>query len=469
MGLVARISVLMIVVCGCDGVFGLDRVRKVEASCTLDQECVRGVIQGRCDCGFCSYPDQDCATTNRRWHAAAEGELGDACVAVPDQIDARVYHTCVVMSDGTAWCWGWNLDAQLGAGQELDVDSTIPIRVTASDGTPVGELTEIGTGALSTCAMRGDSVVCWGGNAGGQLGAGLPIGDGMRSVDPVEVSTGTSALTGVTALTVGFRHACARVGSTQLFCWGDNARGQVGDGTTTIRNVAVPVQGLPAGEIRFIGAGGEHSCAVIRESSTLTSTWCWGRQFDGRLGNGTEAEGAVPIPQHVQLTGGGFLPDVQGLAVGAKHTCAIRHTPFVGPELYCWGFNAEGAIGDGTRMWRVRATKVMAPAGETAHLASDDLHTCGDIGPDLWCWGSDEVGQIGDGPDDSTSKLLPVRVIMNAAVRELTAGFRYTCSLGNDRRIQCWGANDRGQLGIASTANQHVPTEISATAFCPMP
>src|ERR1051326_2896901 len=128
------VAALLPLLGGCDRVLGLEPVGQETGACEIDDVCVNGAQHGHCDCGFCSYPATECRVTGRRWLDAAPGELGGACVRAPVQIDARVFHTCAVASDGTGWCWGWNPTGQLGGRQPYGVDSTLPVEIRTTDG-----------------------------------------------------------------------------------------------------------------------------------------------------------------------------------------------------------------------------------------------------------------------------------------------------------------------------------------------
>src|SRR5688572_24115090 len=100
--------IALFAVSACDAVFDLEHVEPgavIGATCDADGECMQGGVQGRCECGFCSYSDSQCAGTSRRWNEAA-GALADTCVPAVDDVDATVFHTCAALTDGTAWCWG---------------------------------------------------------------------------------------------------------------------------------------------------------------------------------------------------------------------------------------------------------------------------------------------------------------------------------------------------------------------------
>jgi len=348
----------------------------------------------------------------------------------------------------------------------------VPVRLRSSAGT-IGDLVELRTSVATTCGRTTDGMVsCWGSNQYGQLGAGMPTGAGVRAADPASVQTQTGALASVTSLSLGYFHACALVEVSgqpdAIYCWGSNSYGQLGDGTIgTVRETAVPVVGLPAGDIKAVSAGGEHTCAIVtRTGDTKPTAWCWGRTRDGRLGNGVMSDGSQPVPQAVHWTfDANPIPDVAGISTGNRFSCLIKNPP---GELYCWGVNDHGALGNGTRASAAVATRVTGPNADQLLIAADDLHTCSVASTNLSCWGSDANGEIGDGVDDGMDELVPAIVIPGQRQRDLTAAFRYTCALDGARRLWCWGANEHGGLGTGDPADQPAPRELPAAAFCPV-
>jgi hypothetical protein len=176
---------------------------------------------------------------------------------------------------------------------------------------------------------------CWGLNTLGQVGNGSPA---FYILSPVNVSGLTI---GVASADLGAFHTCAVTTGGAAKCWGTNADGQLGDGTTTMRTTPVPVSGLTSG-VSGIAGGRYHTCAAM----TAGGVKCWGRNDRGQLGVTSVAEQCGTIPEPCSTT----PADVQALAgakavvvAGWQHSCAL---PYSGP-LQCWGANGVGQLGDG--------------------------------------------------------------------------------------------------------------------------
>jgi hypothetical protein len=145
-------------------------------------------------------------------------------------------------------------------------------------------VTAIAAGGVHTCALTdGGGVKCWGDNEYGQLGDGTT----ENRMTPVEVSGLSSA---VTAIAAGYYHSCALTTGGGVKCWGDNYRGQLGDGTTEYRTTPVDVSGL-ASRVSAIAVGEYHTCALTANGRAK----CWGSDSDGQLGVGTILYHTTPV------------------------------------------------------------------------------------------------------------------------------------------------------------------------------
>ena len=209
-------------------------------------------------------------------------------------------HTCAVTVAGGLKCWGSNHDFQLGDGTRQD-------RVTPVDVADLkNEVRTAAAGEQHTCVLTsGGGVKCWGNNHDGQLGDGTTA----DKSNPVDVE---GLMNGITAITAGWNHTCALTSSGAAKCWGNNQDGQLGDGTTVARSSPTEVTGLGGG-VTALAAGGRHTCALI-ETGALK---CWGQNQRGQLGDGTTADRVVPVNVAELSTG------VMALAAGWQHSCAL--------------------------------------------------------------------------------------------------------------------------------------------------
>lgn len=302
------------------------------------------------------------------------------------------------------------------------------------------------------CAHRADDTWwCWGLNANGQLGNGLVA----NAFGPVSLNV----LSGIVDIAAGGWHTCALMDDATVWCWGLNNAGQLGNGTTSDANTPnpTPVQVTGLTGVVSISAGAAHTCAI----KTDGTTWCWGANGDGQLGDNATHQicDMSPFPPDdcspsaVQVSG---LLEAVTVSAGGSHTCAIRSNDTV----WCWGWNNQGQVGDGTTV-TPRATPVLVTALPTAVAIDGGLgHTCA-VRSDgtVWCWGWNNRGQIGVG---SAAQNVPTPTQVSLTdVAAFTTGYDHTCAVQTSGTTTCWGANTYGQLGDNGVADANSPVPVT--------
>jgi len=331
------------------------------------------------------------------WGANASGQLGDGSttqrltpVAVIGLTNAETSvvagqsHTCAITTGGGVVCWGENGDGQLG--NNSTTDSPTPVQVSGL----TSGVTALAGGGNHTCAISGGELKCWGRNTEGQVGIGNYT---TPQLTPITV-TGMAA--GVVAVTAGYTHTCAIVGSGALRCWGAGGNGQLGTGTQTTYNVPVDVSGLGSG-VTAVAAGWRTTCAL----TTGGAAQCWGYNANGQVGIGTTTPNYVLSPMAVV----GLSSGVTALAGGRYHTCALT----TGGAVLCWGYNGDGELGDGTTVGQLAPVSSNVTIGG-ATLVAGSRHTCVvTAGGAARCWGLNANGQLGDG--STTNQSMPTVVI----------------------------------------------------------
>jgi alpha-tubulin suppressor-like RCC1 family protein len=243
-----------------------------------------------------------------------------------------------------------------------------------------------------------------------------------------------------TQVSVGLVHACG-AGPQGTFCWGNNANGQLGTGSTSSVQGAfrVPVDGIAT-----VSAGDLHTCASKRDGTMV----CWGSNDVGQLGS-LPMGGTAIAPRPVM-----WVQDAVQVSAGGFHTCARR----ADNGVVCWGDNLHGQLGDGTR---ARSVTLVVPRSVDGivSLSAGAGHTCGARSDgQLLCWGASESGQIGS--DDDADQLVPGRVRNIDDARAVSAGQQHTCVV-RDSGLHCVGGNIASQLGDGGRVSRHTLAPVA--------
>jgi alpha-tubulin suppressor-like RCC1 family protein len=322
----------------------------------------------------------DGTNTNRN-SPTQTSSLGEGRTAVA--IAAGWYHTCAILDDGSVSCWGNNYYGQLGDGTTTNRNTPTQTSSLGTDRTAVA----ISAGYAHTCTILDDgSVSCWGDNTEGQLGI---VKANTQRYTPTQISSLGEGRTAV-EITAGPAHTCAILDDGSVSCWGYNYDGQLGDGTYD--NAYIPTQTSSLGADRTavaITAGEAHTCAILDDGSVS----CWGLNYYGQLGDGT-TNYSNDIPTQTSSLGTDRI--AVAITAGMGHTCAILDDGSVS----CWGRNYDGQLGDGTYTERnsPNQTSSLGADRTAAAITAGTAHTCAILDDrSVSCWGENYEGQLGDG------------------------------------------------------------------------
>jgi alpha-tubulin suppressor-like RCC1 family protein len=412
-------------------------------------------------------------------------------------ISTAITFACAIVNGGVK-CWGNNAFGQLGNG--TTTSSTTPVDVTGL-GSGSG-VTSISAGSGSACAVLGGAggIKCWGRNDYGQLGNNSTT----DSTTPVNV---IAAAPGPTKVATARYQSCAIFGGG-LQCWGANGWGQLGNGNFTSQLTPVPVTGLTSNVIDFdVGGddnqGNSYVCAVVNTGAVL----CWGRNYFGyAFGPSGTSQSNVPFA-HSSITSG-----ATSISVSAETSCAkigssvkcwgydtygvfarVGHSfnlkPFdnlfssnvtqfsigdygtscvvVNGGAKCFGSNNSGSMGSGSFNSSPTPTDVVGMTSNVSKVSISGnygdgyTHTCGlTTSGALQCWGSNAYGQVGD--NSNTVRSSPVTIFASGVQDfEVASTGNHSCAITTSGGLKCWGRNHMGQLGIGSTTNSLVPTDVT--------
>ncbi len=309
----------------------------------------------------------------------------------------------------------------------------------ASAESPSLPLLNLVSGEGHTCALQVNATVqCAGLGEEGQLGSGTPywsLGDDTyvrpTSFNPTVVmanAEATAPLDNVRQIGAGAFHTCAVKFDGTVWCWGRGNRGQIGDGVLRDAYLpafwAVAVSGLTSAV--YVDGGEQSSCAI----DTSADVWCWGR--------GTN----VPVRQS-------GVSNALSLSMGNDWVCAL----LADHRVQCWQVGGSpGAPIPGLT--------------DVVQVSRGHVHTCA-LKSDgtVWCWGHTGHGQVGNGADIHSQAVWfiqsPVQVVALSDVVSLSSSIWHTCAVLSDATVKCWGYNEAGGLGDRTTVSRSTPVSVA--------
>tara|TARA_B110001452_G_scaffold107827_1_gene89405 strand:- start:4607 stop:6436 length:1830 start_codon:yes stop_codon:yes gene_type:complete len=365
--------------------------------------------------------------------------------SVSSVIDTGAAHTCGILENGSAMCWGRDTYGQLGDGGE----ATNNIRPSTYVDVPNDvTISQIFTGPYRTCVLlSNDGTNCWGFNENGQSGD-ESTNTYKSPTNPVNFPDGRVAK----SIGMGHKHTCAILDNDQLACWGADLYGALGNGESTSEDEYAPVIiSTPADRTTVkVEAGVSHTCILMDDGGIM----CWGRDNVGQLGNGESNPTAYAPASDTILPEGRVAMD---LSVGNEHACAILDNG----SAVCWGMNNYGQLGDNSTTNAKSPTFVHLPNGTKAtKISSGSAHTCATIdNGSLYCWGHNKNSRLGIGTSGGVHTI-PMFVSANQSIVEISASAEHTCVLSENGSISCWGRNNYGQLGLGHTGERNTPNQL---------
>jgi alpha-tubulin suppressor-like RCC1 family protein len=436
------------------------------------------------------------------WGRDTYEQLGNggssADVIAPEQIgvsttwthvSAGETQTCGI-NNGALYCWGGDSDGESGNGNGNGTSSNIltPEQIGAST-----TWSYISTGYRFACGIDNGNLYCWGRDTHGQIGNGASSSADVTAPEQIGGSSDW------TTITTGFVHACG-LDSGNLYCWGSDSKGQVGNGNALSTNVTAPEQIGASTSWDSIETGNEHTCGI--DSGSL---YCWGDSSNGQLGNGTKSTGTyIHSPEKIGLSStwteislakmqssssqdstcgidngklycwgvGQYYGKASAevvmepeeiselkeknwslLSLGGAHTCGISDG-----ALYCIGSNNNGQLGIGSSsLSNVYFFEKIGSSSSWSTISAGFSHTCGIDNGELYCWGKNDNGQIGNGEISATNVITPARVGTKSQWTAVSTGLSHSCGVNNGS-LYCWGEDWSGQLGNGSASTLSIPT-----------
>lgn len=238
---------------------------------------------------------------------------------------------------------------------------------------------------------------------------------------------------------------CIIYSNNDLYCWGINEYGEVGNNTL----VRAPSPVLIGSGYAKVSSNGAHTCAI----KTDGKLYCWGYNNYGQLGRGTGNTTNSLIPIHIDT-----LETYTQVSTGTYHTCGISTSK----KIKCWGRNSSGRLGDGTTSTRGAPTPIDA-LSDYKMVSAGHVHTCAlrDVTNALYCWGNNDDDNLGNN-NGGVNELSPIAIDAGEEYKYLDANGFGGCAITTDDDLKCWGANYAGEVGVANAGYTKVPTVVDA-------
>lgn len=309
---------------------------------------------------------------------------------------------------------------------------------------PVVNNTKVFTGAMSShvCALpNSNQLYCWGNNESGQLGIGV-TGHQYDATTPQAIDSTTQ----YQIVSLGSQHTCALTVAGQIKCWGANFQGQIGNGTQSPAVVNPTTIDLST-SYKFVTAGSEHSCGI----TTAGKLKCWGYNFRGELGDGTNNLSSIPISIDA---GENYI----SVSAGQDFTCAVT----ANGQLKCWGDGAYRKLGTGNTANQSLPTNIDIGT-KYVEVNVGGSHACAlTESHQIKCWGRNSHGQVGNGLQNGADVSTPELIDASTQYVTIGVGYVHTCGLTQNQQIKCWGLNNIGQMGNnAVPVNNYLPGLVS--------
>jgi alpha-tubulin suppressor-like RCC1 family protein len=354
------------------------------------------------------------------------------------KISGTVTHTLAIKNDGTLWAWGLNDSGQLGDGTLIDKDAPIQIGLD-------NNWKEISTGQSHSLAIKNNGTLwAWGDNFQGELGNN----SNTNSSVPIQITTNTNWK----SISAGSFYSTALKNDGTLWSWGSNEVGQLGLGN--LSDKLIPTQVGVSAFWKSISAGSSHTIAL----KTDNTIWGFGKNTLGSLGLGNNNNFYL-TPTQIGINNDWKKISVSKDYWGYPFSVGIKNDG----TMWSTGNNPNGQIGNGSNSNNVYTFSQIGTQNDWADIEAGASHSVAlKNSGNIYSWGSNSVGQIGDGTN--SDKFSPTLISTIQSIQKISCGLNNSFIINSSGSYYAFGSNVYGNLGNGSTTNSNTPITIS----CPI-
>ncbi|MDQ5921040.1 MAG: hypothetical protein QG673_1096 [Pseudomonadota bacterium] len=409
------------------------------------------------------------------WGYGGHGEIGNGynnnvyiptLVKVKDQVDVEFAHlapgmgngSCAITTAGNAYCWGYNQSGEGANGSYSNTNVATPVNMPSAE-----TFVSITTSTNTACAVTNkNNSYCWGYGESGELGNG----NTSKSNQPVKTLS-TTAITSISSSYYITATLCEIDVNGKVYCWGYGVTGSIGNGAYPFESVASKPESIAIVDQtkKFTQVAITGNSSTVCAVDSLGEIYCWGSGMEGQLGGGVYQNTSIPTLVRMD----GISPKITKLVATrnlyANTFCAAYN---IG-KAYCWGYGKNGEIGNGSNSNQYVAKLVsltddsniidIAAADDTICIANNKSS-----GGNAYCWGYGANGQLGNG--DIKNSNTPKQVLLfNDVFTKLVATSETFCGLVSSGTIYCWGHGEHGEIGDGNGVSTSIPKPINASGI----
>jgi alpha-tubulin suppressor-like RCC1 family protein len=347
---------------------------------------------------------------------------------------------CALLTTGSIDCWGVDSNGDLGNGGTTNSDVPVAVENITTATSVVG-------GEDGFCALLSTHTIdCWGYGGSGQLGNG--------TFTDSDVPVAVENISNASKVVGGLSFFCSLLSTGHVDCWGANGDGELGNGSTTESDVPVAVKKITTAKSVTSGTESLTNCALLSSGAVD----CWGYNAYGELGDGTTTNSDVPVAATGIKTATSLAEDIATEGAGFGY-CALLKSE----HIECWGYNSYGELGN-HKTTESNVPVAVKKIKTAASIVGGDEGYCAVLkNEDLDCWGRGDYGELGNGSGISSD--VPVAVATITTGSKVESGYLEYCSLlKTTGSVNCWGYGGESQLGNGSTSDANTPVAVQAVS-----